>query len=56
MGFTMSLCIGSLAFEETGVDKLFDERLGIIFGSLVSGAIGYIILRLSLPEKEQQAS
>jgi NhaA family Na+:H+ antiporter len=56
IGFTMSLFIGSLAFEETGVDKLFDERLGIIFGSLVSGAIGYIILRLSLPEKEQQAS
>jgi NhaA family Na+:H+ antiporter len=56
IGFTMSLFIGSLAFEETGVDKLFDERLGIIFGSLVSGAIGYIILRLSLPEKEQQTS
>jgi NhaA family Na+:H+ antiporter len=53
IGFTMSLFIGSLAFEETGVDKLFDERLGIILGSLVSGLIGYIILRLSLSEKRQ---
>jgi NhaA family Na+:H+ antiporter len=53
IGFTMSLFIGSLAFEETGVDKLFDERLGIILGSLVSGLIGYIILRLSLSEKKQ---
>ena len=27
IGFTMSLFIGSLAFEETGVNLLFDERL-----------------------------
>ncbi len=48
IGFTMSLFIGSLAFEETGVNLLFDERLGIILGSLVSGIIGYIMLRVSL--------
>lgn len=46
VGFTMSLFIGSLAFEETGVDLLFDERLGIIVGSLASGIVGYLILRL----------
>ncbi len=34
IGFTMSLFIGSLAFEETDVNFLFDERLGIILGSL----------------------
>ena len=45
IGFTMSLFIGSLAFEETGVNLLFDERLGIIVGSLVSGLIGYAVLR-----------
>jgi len=44
IGFTMSLFIGSLAFEETGVNLLFDERLGIIMGSLASGCIGYFIL------------
>lgn len=50
IGFTMSLFIGSLAFEETGVDMLFDERLGIIIGSLLSGVAGYLLLRYSLPK------
>ncbi|MCF6237756.1 MAG: Na+/H+ antiporter NhaA [Candidatus Marinimicrobia bacterium] len=48
VGFTMSLFIGSLAFEETGVNLLFDERLGIIIGSLLSGLWGYGILKYSL--------
>ena len=48
IGYTMSLFIGSLAFEETGVNLLFDERLGIILGSLASGTLGYLILRASL--------
>ncbi|WP_075187201.1 Na+/H+ antiporter NhaA [Teredinibacter haidensis] len=48
IGFTMSLFVGSLAFEETGVNLLFDERLGIIFGSLASGLLGYAILRVCL--------
>ena len=48
IGFTMSLFIGSLAFEETGVNLLFDERLGIIIGSLASGIVGYVVLRISL--------
>ena len=48
IGYTMSLFIGSLAFEETGVNLIFDERLGIISGSLASGILGYFILRASL--------
>ena len=53
IGFTMSLFIGSLAFEETGVNLLFDERLGIISGSLASGIVGYLVLRLCLkPDKQ----
>ena len=48
IGFTMSLFIGSLAFEETGINLLFDERLGIIMGSLLSGIVGYLVLRASL--------
>jgi NhaA family Na+:H+ antiporter len=51
IGFTMSLFIGSLAFEETGVNLLFDERLGIVLGSLFAGLVGYFVLRSSLPEK-----
>ncbi len=49
VGFTMSLFIGSLAFENTGVNLLFDERLGIILGSALSGVGGYFVLRASLP-------
>ncbi|MGD8750995.1 MAG: Na+/H+ antiporter NhaA, partial [Anaerolineales bacterium] len=48
VGFTMSLFIGSLAFEETGINLLFDERLGIMLGSLLSGIVGYLVLRVSL--------
>jgi NhaA family Na+:H+ antiporter len=51
VGFTMSLFIGSLAFEETGANLLFDERLGIILGSLASGIFGYFVLRKSLCSK-----
>ena len=53
VGFTMSLFIGSLAFENTGVNLLFDERLGIIVGSMLSGACGYFVLRASLPAPGQ---
>jgi NhaA family Na+:H+ antiporter len=45
IGFTMSLFIGSLAFESTGVNRLFDERIGIILGSLASGVLGYLVLK-----------
>ncbi|GAB4342068.1 MAG: Na+/H+ antiporter NhaA [Calditrichia bacterium] len=48
VGFTMSLFIGSLAFEETGVNLLFDERLGIVTGSILSGVVGYFVIRWSL--------
>ena len=46
IGFTMSLFIGGLAFS--GATPAFDERIGIIAGSLVSGVIGYLVLRRSL--------
>ena len=48
IGFTMSLFIGSLAFEETATSRLFDERLGIILGSLLSGLAGFLVLRAAL--------
>lgn len=54
IGFTMSLFIGSLAFEETGVNMLFDERLGIIVGSLISGILGYCVLYMTLPFRSRQ--
>jgi NhaA family Na+:H+ antiporter len=54
VGFTMSLFIGSLAFEQTGVNLLFDERLGIIAGSILSGICGYLVLRMTLPDRAPQ--
>ena len=48
IGFTMSLFVGSLAFEETGVNLLFDERLGIIIGSVASGVLGFLVLNKCL--------
>ncbi len=52
IGFTMSLFIGSLAFENTEVSRLFDERIGILVGSLLSGLWGYAILRYSIKHKK----
>ena len=49
IGFTMSLFIGSLAFEQSGANLIVDERLGIILGSLVSGVLGYALLRCVRP-------
>ena len=41
----MSLFIGGLAFVG---ETPFDERLGIVLGSLLSGAVGYAVLKRSL--------
>lgn len=44
VGFTMSLFIGTLAFE--GDAMLNDVRLGVLMGSLASGLLGYALLRM----------
>lgn len=51
VGFTMSLFIGSLAFDQTIEQLVFDERLGIVIGSLASGLLGALFLHKSLPEE-----
>ncbi|OIQ03825.1 MAG: Na+/H+ antiporter NhaA [Zetaproteobacteria bacterium CG06_land_8_20_14_3_00_59_53] len=48
IGFTMSLFIGSLAFENTGGNRMFDERLGIIVASTLSALCGYFWLKHAL--------
>lgn len=47
IGFTMSLFIGSLAFEQGGPDYAVDDRLGILLGSIASGVLGYLVLRFA---------
>ncbi len=51
VGFTMSLFIDGLAFENMPPDAVFnfDQRLGILVGSIASGIVGYIVLDRTLP-------
>ncbi len=53
IGFTMSLFVGGLAFHKNGMEVTFDERLGIILGSLISGFVGYAVLRLTTGTNEK---
>jgi len=48
IGFTMSLFIASLAFEQGATAYMGLERLGILIGSFVSGLFGYVVLRVTL--------
>lgn len=56
VGFTMSLFIGSLAFEGTGLGFTRPDRLGIIVGSLASGILGYFIILIASPNQETPKS
>ncbi len=49
IGFTMSLFIASLAFEQRGGSAHGLERIGILAGSLIAGIAGYLLLRRVLP-------
>jgi Na+/H+ antiporter 1 len=44
IGFTMSLFIGSLAFERQGGQSDALVRLGVLSGSVVSALAGYAVL------------
>jgi NhaA family Na+:H+ antiporter len=50
----MSLFVDGLAFENLPPDALFnfDQRLGILVGSILSGVVGYIVLDRTLPRAE----
>lgn len=50
IGFTMSLFISGLAFG--GIPDDYDPRLGIILGSLISGVVGYLILRANIKDAD----
>ncbi len=56
IGFTMSMFIASLAFEHGGLDYGSYSRLGILAGSTLAAVIGYIALRISLPNREANQS
>ena len=51
VGFTMSLFIDGLAYEEVGVGYGQSDRLAIIFASLLCGVMGFAVLKL-FPNKD----
>ncbi len=50
VGFTMSLFIASLAFEQGGAAYFGLERLGILMGSILSGLLGFLVLKMTFRE------
>lgn len=48
VGFTMSFFIATLAFAQADVALIFNERIGVILGSLLSGVAGYLLLKKGL--------
>lgn len=54
VGFTMSLFVGSLAFESP--DALNEVRLGVLAGSLASALLGSLVLNFTLPRRAAASS
>jgi NhaA family Na+:H+ antiporter len=55
IGFTMSLFIGSLAFGGQVPGYYVAVRLGVLGGSILSGVLGYLVLRAALAERPAEA-
>ncbi|MCB1122695.1 MAG: Na+/H+ antiporter NhaA, partial [Verrucomicrobiae bacterium] len=52
IGFTMSLFIGSLAFEGSGGPHYaINDRLGILTGSFLSACLGVVVLFLAAEKR-----
>jgi len=53
IGFTMSMFVATLAFENSGADirLMHNIRFGIIVASVLSAAVGAVVLHYSLPGK-----
>lgn len=56
IGFTMSLFIGTLAFEGLPPQYLIEVKLGVLIGSIVSALLATALLMLSKPHPEMGAA
>ncbi|MCU7830300.1 MAG: Na+/H+ antiporter NhaA [Candidatus Thiodiazotropha sp. (ex Myrtea sp. 'scaly one' KF741663)] len=57
VGFTMSLFIASLAFEQGGSDAIIlGDRIGILIGSGISAVVGYLLLRIFNPAAKKASA
>ena len=54
IGFTMSLFIGTLAFEHGNFDRLYGVKMGVLIGSALSAIAGLAVLHFSLPGKDSR--
>lgn len=54
IGFTMSLFIGTLAFSSP--EFATDVRLGVLSGSILSGIVGYTVLRFALSSPGEEVA
>ena len=52
IGFTMSLFVGTLAFENAGAEYDIKTRAGVLIGSILSAVFGYLMLRATLPKAQ----
>lgn len=52
IGFTMSLFIGTLAWEDDAGNRAVAVRLGVLGGSIIAAVLGYFWLRMVLPKAE----
>ena len=50
VGFTMSLFIGTLAYEHGDFDVLSGVKMGVLVGSLLSAVFGLVVLNFALPK------
>jgi NhaA family Na+:H+ antiporter len=54
IGFTMSLFIASLAFEQDGAEMIvLGDRIGILLGSSISAVVGYLLLKIFDPASKR---
>ena len=52
IGFTVSLFIANLSFGAADEALLSQAKLGVLAGTILAGALGYIVLHLVLPSKK----
>lgn len=56
IGFTMSLFIGTLAFEQQGLEYQLSVKVGVLMGSLMSAVLGAFVLTSSKPREAYHLS
>lgn len=52
IGFTISLFVAELAFHDEAIANA--ARVGILFGSVIAGVLGYLVLQRTLPPPREE--